>query len=537
MPYLNLANLGSTGISKDIPANALALQIWSDGRNVAFDNNSVQHVKGYQNLLRSVPGDQVYVKAPLTYGLWPLRQDRFIHFALFGLEDGKDSARIVSTNGRSVIASPDSWKTRTPIFKDGVTISGGVFDGTGVFCFGKEDTVYYLPQHVFHEELEELYYGENEEEEKILLSERLAFNVVRPMWQHLFGLGVTVKEETASVPAGYYPRLLWFSNSAAPGQIPGDWEADNPESMARYYPDPFAGYSGDLVDMVQLGQYAVVYQEGACHLVTYTGKPPFFIGIKTAFSEIGAIATNCVAAVRGQHVTFTDQDMVIHNTQDAQSLLDKTLRKWVLSNLDATHFKNSFVTTNIQANEVWLCFPEEGEVYPNLAVVWNYEENTRSIRELKTNTTFAVDGKQTCFSGVGFTSAIHTLFMSSKEENEGLLRMNTGNLFDEDKPECYVEKTDFVLNPQGTGKNLLTRIWPTIDSAKPVDIYLGHRDELSSDIEWTDALHFDPQTQENMSVVGYGVSGRYHSIRVKWCHGRDVDLLRIGMEYQPVGVL
>jgi hypothetical protein len=533
MAYFNLTNIGSVGVSKDIPANVLAPELWSDVRNVTFDNNSIQQALGFTNLLRTVPGDQVFTASPRTYGLWPLRQDAFVHFALFGLNaNGKDSARIISTNGRSVSAAPSSWATRDPIFKDGVAFSGGSFDGTGIFCFGKGDTVYYLPQHVMREEMQELYYGEDEDENKILLSERLAFNVVRPMWQHLFGLGVTVKEETASVPAGYYPRLLWFSNNANPGQIPGDWEADNPASMARYYPDPFAGYPGDLVDMVQLSQNAVIYQEGACHLVTYTGLPPFFISTKTAFSEIGAIATNCVASVRGQHVCFTDQDMVAHNTQEAISLLDKTLRKWVLSNLDATHFKNSFVVTNVQANEVWLCFPENGETYPNLAVVWNYEENTRSIRELKQNTTFGVDGKQTCFVQSGFTSAIHTLFMSSKEENFGLLRMNTGNLFDEDKPDCYVEREDLALG-NTVSRKLVTRIWPDIISSKPVDIYVVGKGELSEDVVWQGPYSFDP-TQSNQIPVR--VPGKYHSIRMKWCHGEDVTITRIGIEYEAAGM-
>jgi len=54
MAYFNITNIGSLGISKDIPANALGPSIWSDGRNIAFDNNSVQQALGYQNLLRSV---------------------------------------------------------------------------------------------------------------------------------------------------------------------------------------------------------------------------------------------------------------------------------------------------------------------------------------------------------------------------------------------------------------------------------------------------------------------------------------------------
>ena len=531
MPIFYLSDLGSIGIVKDADPHTLPPSAWTNGANVRFREGVVEQAAGYLDLLYNENTATRAAGHDETYWIVQASGSGDSYLVTAGTQDDGTCATIARTlEGAYNDCTPADWVGETDKLYYGIKLSGGVFDGTPILASGRGNKVYYLPSPLCGTTFTELRYVGGTR-----LSAKLKFDVVRPMWQHLFGLGTEVVSSSVDgVARGYYPRLLWFSDAADPGNVPGSWDADNAATLSRSYPDPFASYNGALVDMVQLGQDAVVYQEDACHLARYTGQAPFVVSFNTALHEIGAIATGCVAAVRNQHLVLTESDVVIHNTQQVESILERKLRRWLFSQFDTTNYRNSFVKANFQGNEIWICYPSSGQIYPDMAVVWNYKDNTTTIRELRDKTTFAWFGKQTSGPfGSSYQPTQHTLFMSTLQAGENILRMEYGNKWGTADPSCYVERTGLPIEGDSVSRKLVTRIWPEIDGdGSDVNFYIGDHDRVDDPVHWQGPYAFTPGEDHSIPVRS---NGRLHAVKITWCNGATVRISRIGLEYEPVG--
>ena len=529
MPVFYFSDLGSIGIVKDADPHALPPNSWTDGENVRFREGSVEQAAGYLDLLKN-PITETHVSGhDETYWVVTANDAGNTFLVTAGIQADATTACIARTlEGQYNDCTPADWSSGELFY--GVQMSGGVFDGTPILASGRDNKAYYLPSPLCSSTFTELKYDATTN-----LSAKLKFDVIRPMWQHLFGLGTEVIASSVDgVSQGYYPRLLWFSGAADPGNVPTTWEASNAATLSRSQPDPFAGYNGKLVDMVQLGQDAVIYQQDACHLCQYTGEAPYVIRVSTALHEIGALATNCIAPVRNQHVVLTESDVVVHDTRSVQSILDKRLRRWLFSQIDVANYENSLVKANFQGNEVWICYPSSGQVYPDMAIVWDFNDNTTTVRELRNGTTFGWSGKQTAgpFAS-SYQPAQHTLFMSTLAEGENILRMEYGNLYNTANPSCFVERTALPIEGDSTHRKIVTRIWPEIDGdGSDVNFYIGDHDQVDDPVNWQGPYAFTPGDDHSIPVRS---NGRLHAIKVAWCNGASVRIRRIGFEYEMAG--
>ena len=67
------------------------------------------------------------------------------------------------------------------------------------------------------------------------------------------------------------------------------------------------------------------------------------------------------------------------------------MRRFIFSQISATNFGNTFVAGYVGRREIWFCFPTANAIYPDLAAVWDYEQDRWSIRELFA-TPYAAEG-------------------------------------------------------------------------------------------------------------------------------------------------
>src|SRR3990172_7351213 len=101
------------------------------------------------------------------------------------------------------------------------------------------------------------------------------------------------------------------------------------------------------------------------------------------FDSFGAFSARAaIEFMSGQHLVFTGDDVVLHDGQQADSVLRRKLRKFLASTIDPTHYRKSYVAVNYTLFEVWICFPETGNTHPNKALVWNWKDNTWGFRDL-----------------------------------------------------------------------------------------------------------------------------------------------------------
>ncbi|NJM09596.1 MAG: hypothetical protein HC883_01460 [Bdellovibrionaceae bacterium] len=408
MAFAFLDNLGEIGWVPDLPPGDLPLNAWTETKNVKFTGTHMENVSGSSTF------NDLSAKFDSVLGLGSTKQAGDQRWYAVGLVGTTAKVERFTSDPGSATVTPSSPLL---IVAKGKQITGGTLDETYILNTGNLGPTYAFPASGSAVELQ---YSSG-----VSLASKLKFSCVRPWRQHLWGLGVTVTGTVDSVPAGTYPRLLWASDAADPGFIPGNWQASNPASLSRNYVSPFINYSGDLVDLVPLDTNAILYQENACHLMRYTGEFPALVSIGTLFTEFGLLAPNCAVQFRGQHIAFGFSDVILHNGQSAESLLRSRVRRWLFRNISDVFYKNSFIVPNYQEKEIYICFPLLGQEYPTQALVWNYEYNTFSVREFPSAISCGAIGFQkSAGASVLYEPAVPSLVLAGFDGQ--MMRVGTG---------------------------------------------------------------------------------------------------------------
>ena len=169
-------------------------------------------------------------------------------------------------------------------------------------------------------------------------------------------------------------RVVW-SDSAAPGTLPGSWDTTDPTTDAREF--DLAETSDHLVDSLPLGDINIIYKENSTWGMQYIG-PPFYFRFWKILSTRGLLHRDCVVASPIGHIAATQDDIIVHTGQmeQHQSIVDKRTRKWLFSTIDPDNFFNSYAVSYTKRNEFWFCFPEVGETYATAALIWNWSQNS-----------------------------------------------------------------------------------------------------------------------------------------------------------------
>lgn len=195
---------------------------------------------------------------------------------------------------------------------------------------------------------------------------------IRPFKRFLIAMDVT-KSGTR------YPQLIKWSNQAQAGAVPSTWDHTDPTQDAREW--PLLDSDGAVIDGGQMGDVFVLYKEDQTHIMEYIGGT-FVFKFSLKFKESGILAQQCYTEYEGKHVVATTTDVVIHDGFQMQSLLDDKMRRWWSGRADATNYGKSFVISNLVENEIWVCIPEAGNTYPNIALVINAKDGTTSVEDL-----------------------------------------------------------------------------------------------------------------------------------------------------------
>jgi hypothetical protein len=176
-----------------------------------------------------------------------------------------------------------------------------------------------------------------------------------------------------------FPFMVKWSHPADPGSVPISWDPADPTMDAG---EADIAEGGDpVMDGLQLGGTFVVYKEQSVWRMDYTGGP-FVQAFTKVLGSSGAMNRNCIVEVEGRHLVLTGSDVVVHDGQSAESVLDRQARRALFQAIDAQAAGRCFVFKNPFLNEIFVCYPEAGATTPNMALVWNYRDRTIGFREI-----------------------------------------------------------------------------------------------------------------------------------------------------------
>ena len=358
---------------------------------------------------------------------------------------------------------------------------------------------------------------------------------IRTFSNFLFALSMTES-------GNEFPTKLRWSSAAEPGTVPQEWDATPTNNAGDA---SLADTAGGIVDAAALRSIFMIYKQHATYSANFVGGS-FVFTFKKFLTTSGIMARNCVTEALGNHIVMTDGDVIIHDGQNVRSLVDRKLRRFIFLQIDPVNFINSFVFNYRAAKEVWICFPTQGFVEPNLAVVWDYAHDLLSIRELPETwsaaesglvlaTTAALDWDgqtQTWNESAGswnraqFTGAFERVLASVAVSTPTGF---TDPLGDGNSRLLFVDDTSTTRDGSavvgqitresldlGTPESLkyVRRVWPRVEGSTgtTIKVRVGVQDEPSEGISWQPQQDFRINEDD---FLNFDASGRYISVRLE----------------------
>lgn len=362
--------------------------------------------------------------------------------------------------------------------------------------------------------------------------------VIRPFRQYLIALRCT---ESGT----YNPRLIRWGSSAQPGGLPSSWDYADPANDSGRTE---LGQTDDFViDCAPLRDVNIVYKQQHTWLMQYIGGSSVF-DLRQIFSQSGILTENCAKAFGSRHFVVTDSDVIVHDGNDAQSVIDGRMRRWLFNRIDSDQFERSFVAADTREREMIFAFPEQGNDFANLALVFNWKENNVYVRELggqfaygargvivtgETPTTFdaatgTFDQAIRAFNEENFSPQNNYVLMLNAGEPSAY-QLGLGDDYGGNNPLVYAERENLPLMRDQQRWKCIYRVLPRIEGTPgdTLDIYIGAREALEDAISYQGPFTFTIGTDRwidcRVSGVAFNMKFQYSGENTFRLHGYSVD--------------
>lgn len=510
---VTIPTIGIAGVIKDLPPHELALSALSD----------VQNIRVRDGLSERMLGDKQVFDAPAAapYGMWVYSTStkNFLVHAQAAAVYADDGSTVPGTRTDITGTAPtggadDKW-------------TGGTLGGVLVINNGKDKP---------------MYWGGDTSSNLATLTNWNAnwtCKVMRPFKNYLVALDIT-KSSTR------YAHMVKWSAAAEPGTLP-TWDETDPATDAGEV--DLAETSDAMVDAVQLGDSLIIFKKASAYAMTYIGGQYVF-QIRKLPAIAGMLAPNCGVQVPGGLVVLSAGDVVLFDGNNATSILTGRMRSWLFDNIDSEYYGRSFVAANPQWNEVWICVPFAGNASCDTALVWNYKENTFSVRDL-TGATCATNGPfiygedgtwggdsgqwgddQTNWNWTGAQLAQHYLLLGTTEPK--LLMADVSGTYHGTTYPAYIERTGLSFDKPDTVKQV-SSLTPRVDAptGTVLTIEVGASMDPEGSYTWSDPVTYTVGTTRKADTFA---TGRFLAYRISSSGSNPWRVRSIDLEVKEVGV-
>ena len=369
------------------------------------------------------------------------------------------------------------------------------------------------------------------------LAKGFSFKVLRSHKNFLFALNLL--EGGTELRDSYR-----WSHPADINGLPFTWDETDLSAIASK--ESIGGDGGDIIDGRSLRDAFCIYSENAINILDFVGGE-FIFKRRELSSTFGLISANCITEVKGQHFFIADGDIVKNDGNSVDSIIHNRIQRRMESNRSADYYNRSFVIRNNNDKEVWFCVPEDGALYPNVAYIYNWKDDSWVIRDLPENLTHAAYGAKTDAPptwdtivgnwedqggtwGAGGTTPFSKTII-------GVLNDSTLQIID---PADGVTTNDYTAMIERLGYKLdsaidvttIVRAYPRIKSTQPIQIQFGSQDFPDSPVRWKPVQTFDPNTQRKVDVR---TTGEYLCWRIYGNGTPNWRLSGMDIEYESAG--
>lgn len=517
MAIASLAPAGTVGIVKDVSPSELPPQAWSDGRNVRFADGAIHSCLDTSIMFSGLADQFTYaIPGPVTnVGLatWVLTAPTKVSCLV------QDTLTdITRTSGIYNGTSITRWSGTT---LGGVTVLNNPND---------------IPQ----------VWGTPSALTKLIdlpnWPSSTRAQAIRSYKQYLVALDITKG-------ADRYPTLVKWSHPADPGAVPISWNEADPTKDAGEY--PLSETPGYVVDCCTLRDTNIIYKTDSVWGMQLVGGEYIFRFYKI-FGDFGVPGRDCVVEhTAGNHFVFTGTDLIVHDGQTAKSVASHKVKS-MLRSFSVSQLRTAFVTLNPTAKEVMCCFrlASDNVFAADTAIVYNWEDNTTSIRELD-DLRFASCGRvdPPVTGVVTWATAVGTWESYTGDWGEAItvpaitriLGLGDHNIQQLDSlpvssMTSWVERTYLGIQlragqaPDLSTQKFVRRLWPRFKGREGdvVLITLGTADSVTEPIAWRTPQQYVLGTSKHIDCT---LTGKMFAIRLEtvnasqWSfYGMDADV-------------
>ncbi len=436
-----IAQLRPRGVVTDIPAELVSPERWTQTENVVFRDQETARVVGYGAVL-------VTPATPPEYLLFaPTDATNYWVYA------GQQS--LYATDGQTNTDISPAWVTPETTRN---RFTGGTLNGVP-FVNSPSNFPVSWDQNIANPAAVLPDWPANTSAESM-----------RAYKFYLIALGIRG-------PTGFDGDLVQWSDAAAPGNIPQSWTT-GPASDAGN--NVIGDIPGDIVDGLTLRDDFIIYKENSTHLMQFVGGDAVF-SFRTLFTKSGALNRNCIVEHEGYHYVITDSDVVRHDGQRLQSIIDEENRRTLFAAIDDEEFAAAFLFYNEAARELWACVPEQGEKSNTLALVYELDRREWGRRDLPGITSMARgqrsiaapaddwdsdndswDSDATTWNQASLGAAITVSVMASVKES-AFYEVDNATTAAGATINAVVSRESLDLGSPNTVK-IVRRLWPKIDA-------------------------------------------------------------------------
>lgn len=334
------------GVNTSIASADLPLNVWSNVMNVNFVDGKSKKAAGYNKIFGDTPQNISHLASSIEAGLlvWYEATPNKIYRT-----EGNIHQDVTRTSGPYNTLDNVGWNSAN---LNTLLVMNNSVDAPQALFFGSDNFVD-LPH----------------------WPAGMTAKVVRSYKNYLIALNTNVGGTD-------YPTTVRWSSPADPGQAPFTWDiTDATNDAGENY---LADTAGSIVDGKKLRDSFIIYKEDSVYSMSYIGGV-FVFSFRQLFDDVGVLSRDCVCEFDGKHFVVGQGDVYVHNGVQKSSVITGKMREYLFSNIKSSAFKKTFVVPDYNNTEIWICFcssDNNDDDECNQALIWNWIDNTWSIREL-----------------------------------------------------------------------------------------------------------------------------------------------------------
>lgn len=495
MPNLPIENVGRFGLQTDKQPYELEVEAWSSARNMRFNALGAQKFTGHK---------LVYTTTMLHDPYWLFTWHNSLSPGFSWLYAGFNRiARIVGTAHTDVTRFTSSLGDDDYAATVNSLWSGILLGDLPIWCYdGSIDP----PQgfNAGNTRFEDLPNWQADTFTDILVT------------LNNFAIALRVKKPSVNFNA----RMVKWSEPADPGTYPNSWDETDPAKLTGEV--TLADTEGEIVAGVQFGPTMLIYKSDSVISMRFVGGQSIF-AFNTIFSEFGALSREAVGVLENSHFVVTEGDVIVHNGQTFQSVIDKKNRKLLFTFMSSALKGKTQVKVYEQLTEVWICYCDVNSLGQlNKALIWNYLDDTWSQRDLQEFSYISFGFIDTISEGQTFddisgpfdadlgpfdetaAAPVFDELLAADANNGNLLALNFTEQFNGVNISTLLERTGLAVvgrDRQGGWRTdldsvkFIRRVHLKMASNGPVNVFIGSQQKVGGPISWGVAYSFDPNTQ------------------------------------------